>query len=336
MAHPPAVARVLERLTATVRRHEMLLAGETVLVSVSGGPDSVCLLESLHRLRRLFKVDLAVFHLDHGLRPDSGGDAAYVERLAARLELPCTVRHADGAPPRGASVEAWASGQRMHHLAEVRRSLGAERVAEGHTLDDQAETVLLALLRGGGLEAMAGIAPVLGPQVQPLLDTTRAEVEACCRALRLRPRRDPTNEDPSLLRNAIRLRVLPELERATGRGLHASLARTADLLRRDERELAHRAFAAAAELVEDTPDGARIDAGGVLTVGRAIGSRVVRRAIYDLEVVPTEEAIESVLDLAAGRRGRRRDLVGGVVAVRDAEYVLLIRPSDDRPREGQR
>src|SRR6478735_9119139 len=101
---PPAVARVLERITATARDHEMFAPGDLVMVMVSGGPDSTCLLHSLHLLRRLLKIRLVVVHVDHRLRPDSGKDAAYVRRMAAGLKLPLVLRSASGAPARGESV----------------------------------------------------------------------------------------------------------------------------------------------------------------------------------------------------------------------------------------
>src|SRR4029079_12503943 len=182
---PPAVARVLTQATATMRAHRMVEPGELVLVAVSGGPDSVCLLYTLHGLRRLFRVKLAVFHFDHRLREDSAADAAYVRRLAERLGVPFHLRAAEGAPAKGASVEAWATGQRGNAGNDVRREIGASTIAEGHTLDDQAETVLLNLVRGTGIEGLAGIDP-RGPGtgvIQPLLEVTRAQVEAFCRAL---------------------------------------------------------------------------------------------------------------------------------------------------------
>src|SRR5947207_6017515 len=185
---PPAVARVLERVTATVRQHAMFLPGDRVLVAVSGGPDSTCLLHALHRLRRLLRIRLEVFHFDHRLRPDSGKDADYARSQAARLKLPFHLRAAEDRPEPGEAVEAWARARRLGALAGVLRDAPATRAATGHTLDDQAETVRLALARGGGLGAVAGIPPVEGPLVRPLLDVTRAEVEAFARSLRLRPR----------------------------------------------------------------------------------------------------------------------------------------------------
>lgn len=304
----------------------MLLPGQTVLVSVSGGPDSTCLLHALNLLRRLLKVKLAVFHFDHGLRPDSKDDAAYVRRQAARLKVPVYVRQAVAKPPRGASVEHWAREARLAAVSSVIRESGAERVAVGHTVDDQAETMLIAVLRGDGLDGLAGIRPVLGPFVQPLLDTTRDEVEAFCRSMRLRPRQDPTNRDTRLLRNAIRLRAIPAVERATRRSVRAPLARSASLLRTDADELHRRAVEAANELLDDEPDGLVIPAAALASLPRAIGSRVVRLALYRLGALPEMDHVLAVLDLAAGRPGRRRD-IGGLLAERGREYVRLARPS---------
>jgi tRNA(Ile)-lysidine synthase len=329
LRRPPAVARVLERVTATARRHEMFLPGQTVLVAVSGGPDSVCLLYSLWSLRRLFRIRLQVFHFDHRLRPDSGSDAAYVERLAGRLRLPFHLIVADERPPRGASKEAWAHTRRRIAAAYLARDIDAAKIATAHTRDDQAETVLMAALLGSGLGAMAGIDPHVGPFVRPLIEVSREEVEAACRALHLRPRRDPTNRDPGYaLRNAIRLRGLPALERGTGRGVREALARTAALLRDDHHELMRQTWAVWDDVYEETADGARLDAARLVTLPRPVATRIVSQAIFRSGGVAMREAVESVLDLASGRPGRRRDL-SGLKAVRDREYVSLSRSSPE-------
>ena len=338
---PPAVARVLERITATAREHEMFLPSQTVLVSVSGGADSVCLLESLVRLRRLFKIRLEVFHFDHRLRPDSSKDAAYVKRLAERHRLPFHLGMADSKPAKGESIESWARDQRRISSTQVARDVGAERIAVAHTMDDQAETILLALVRGWGLSGLAGIRPVLGRDVQPLLDVRRSEVEACCRALGLRPRQDPTNRDTRYLRNALRHRVIPELERATDRELTPTFARTAALLRADSDLLSYQSDEIARELIDESPDGCSLPAAALLTLPTAIATRVVRRAFALADIGWTEESIDAVLDLAAGRPGRTRHLALGSTARRDQEYVHLSRPSPgddrmDRPRPGKR
>lgn len=334
---PPAVARVLERVTKTAREHQMFEPGDLVLISCSGGPDSVCLLYSLWHLRRLFKIRLAVFHFDHRLRPDSAKDAVYVRKLAERLKLPFHLQAAGDRPGKGRSVEAWATVARRKASVQVRNEIGARSVAEGHTLDDQAETVLLNLIRGSGLEGLTGIDAGRGirSHVQPLIDVERAEVEAFCRALRLRPRRDPMNEDRRFLRAAIRHEVLPILERGTGRGVKGSIARTAELLRRDRDEL----FAATTRAYLDAVDGergsdVRIDVAKLRDLPDPVASRVIRLAAYNLLSTDwaapwTKNAIEAVLDLARGRPGRSRDLPEGLKAVRQKEYVRVSRASPE-------
>jgi len=324
----------------------MFDAGDRVLVACSGGPDSSCLLYCLHHLRRLFKVRLSVFHFDHRLRPDSSKDAEYVRKVTARLRVPFHLRVADSAPARGASVEAWASVSRGNAANAVRKDIRANVIAEGHTLDDQAETVLLNLIRGTGLDGLAGIWPASGQRpylrtVQPLIDVEREEVEAFCRALHLRPRRDPTNLETKYLRNALRLKGIPALERTTGREIKRPIARSAQLLRDDREELWYQAVKARDQVLAGRWSWQHMtfDAAVLRTLPRPIAARALRLAIYqimaDEATAPwTKEATDAVLDLAAGRPGRRRDLPGGLKAAREKGYVRLTRPSPGERREG--
>jgi tRNA(Ile)-lysidine synthase len=338
MRRPPAVARVLHRITATSRAFGMFEAGDLVLMCVSGGPDSVCLAESLVRLRRLLRIRLAVLHVDHGLRRGSEADARYVGRLAARLGL--TFEHVivTGRPARGESVEAWARAQRRVAALAVAHEMGAERIATGHTLDDQAETVLMRALSGAGAAGMAGIPPVLGPWVRPMLDVRREETEAFCRSLGLRPRIDPTNQDPRYLRNAIRLRGLPALERAVGRDVREALARSGALLRDDDEELTRRADEAYAQIARPVPSeggspvvaGVDLRAAALSGLPVSIAGRVILHAAFDLGLSATRADVLAVLDLAGGRPGRRRSLSMGLQARRGRAYVHLARTSSGR------
>lgn len=337
MRRPPAVARVLQRITATSRTFGMFEPGDLVLICVSGGPDSVCLAESLTRLRRLLRIRLAVLHVDHRLRRGSEADARYVRRLAARLGL--TFEHVVvwGRPARGESVEAWARAQRRAAALAVAHEMGAGRIATGHTLDDQAETVLMRALSGAGAAGVAGIPPVLGPWVRPLLDVRRDETETFCRSLGLRPRVDPTNSDPRYLRNAIRLRGLPALERAVGRDVREALARTGALLREDDVELTRRADEAYAQIARPAAVEGSSIVGGVDLRAEAlpalpdpIAGRVILRAVFELGAPATRADVLAVLDLAAGRPGRRRLLSMGLRARRGPKYVHLARTSSER------
>jgi tRNA(Ile)-lysidine synthase len=339
---PPAVARVLERIRATARAHDLFVPSSTVLVACSGGPDSTCLLHALARLRRLFRIRLAVFHFDHRLRPDSDRDASYVRRQAARLRLPFVLREASDRPPPGRSVEAWARMARYAALGQAAGELGADRAALGHTMDDQAETVLLGLVRGGGLEAVGGMdalatVPPLGlTAVRPLLETTRREVEAFCRALRLRPRLDPINRDPRFLRNRLRSEVLPLLEERLDRGLKATLARTAANVREDVDFLESLASEAARRAIAVGEDEVRLDAATLRDLPGPVASRVVRQALRlaataggEWGTDPGAVHVRGVLGLAAGRPGRRLDIPGGLLAVRTKEYVHVARASPE-------
>ena len=326
---PPAVARVLERVTKTAREHEMFEPGDLVLVSCSGGPDSVCLLYSLWHLRRLFRIRLAVFHFDHRLRPDSAKDAAYVRTLAGRLGLPFHLRVAEDAPIKGESVEAWGFGARSRARAQVAEEIGAAKIARAQTLDDRAEWVLICLLAGAGPLGLAGPSPHHGPDVQPLFEVPREDVLAFCRALHLRPRYDPTNEDTSKLRAAIRHEVLPVMERVRRGGARKAIARTAEQVRMIEPLIRQEVDARA--VASDRWDGgfrfavdrihesrfAFIDRISLASEFRVMGHRV------------TEADVEAVIDLARGRSGRRRDLSGGLKAVRQKEYVRVSRASPE-------
>lgn len=334
-ARPPAVARVLERVTGTVRRHALIEPGNRVLLAVSGGADSLCLLHSLHLLRRLLRVRLAVVHVDHGLRPEGAADARYVARAADRLGVPCAVYRVERRPPRGASPEAWLRTQRHRLFGHALRDTESDVLATGHTADDQAETVLAAVIRGGGLESVSGMpprtetGPPSAPVIRPLLEVTREETRAFCRAIRLRPRRDSMNEDRRYLRAAVRHEAIPALERATGRRVVPALVRTADSLRADADYLRSLAADAAGEVLDRRGDERLLAAVRLRELPPPVAARVVLGALREMgsSQAPTHAHVETVLDLARGRPGRRADLAGGLIAVRDRSYVRLSPPS---------
>jgi tRNA(Ile)-lysidine synthase len=311
----------------------MFRPGGRVVVAVSGGADSLCLLHTLVRLRRLFPIEVVCFHFDHRLRKGSERDAAYVRRQAGRLGVPFVLRVAGSKPRKGESVEAWARVARYTALQELAEELGAE-AAVGHTADDQAETVLLALLRGGGLEAVAAMKPVNRPIVRPLLEVTRDETVAFCRALRLRPRQDPMNEDPRFMRAALRHRGIPALEKALGRGVKGSLIRTAALLRTDADFLEELAEKAEPGVVESDGDDVLVRVDALAGLPQALAGRVIRRALLAQGTVPESAHVAAVLGLATARPGASVSLPGALKAKREREYVRLSRSS---PRsEGRR
>lgn len=310
----------------------MFEPGRPAIVAVSGGPDSLCLLHSIVRLERLLDVRPVCFHFDHRLREGSDDDARYVASQARRLGVPFVRRAARTGPARGASVEAWARTERYEALTALVEELGGGAAAVGHTADDQAETVLLALVRGGGLEAVSGMRAVSRPIVRPLLGVTREETVAFCRALRLRPREDPMNDDPSFLRVAIRTRLLPALEASVGRDVRAALVRSAELLEHDADLLEELASAAAiAIIVRREASSADLSAAALRATPAPLAGRVVRDVLYGLGVVPERAHVDAVVALASARPGAVTNLPGGLIGQRTREYVALSRPSPGGP-----
>lgn len=300
MGDPRDVVELVTRIRSTIARRGMLKGGETVLVAVSGGPDSLCLLEALYRLAPALDLALHVAHFDHRLRDGSARDAAFVGRVAARLGLPSTVRAADATNvPKGRSPEEAARDRRYAFLEGTADAIGATRIATGHTLDDQAETVLMRVLAGTGTRGLGGIPPVRGRVVRPLIETRRSETEAFCRSVGLRPRHDLTNADPAFRRNAIRAELLPlVIDRFNARTPEA-LARLADVAR-DEDSLLDELAAAAVE-PEPTRDGVRIPVEQLLALPPALQRRVVRR-VAPLDASHTEMVLDLCREGSTGDR----------------------------------
>jgi tRNA(Ile)-lysidine synthase len=242
------------RMLATIRGRARVPPGSTLLVAVSGGADSVALLDALRRIAPRLRLRLAVAHLNHGIRGRAAdADAAFVRALAKAHKLPCVVGRADVprlARRRGVSLEMAAREARYRFLAAAARRTGADAIATAHTADDQAETILLNLLRGTGAQGLAGI-PYVGTAhgrriVRPLLEATRADVVAYLRRRRLAWREDATNRDPAFLRNRVRHELLPLLEARFNPRVRAALLRAGHIAEAEDawlEDLAGRALA---------------------------------------------------------------------------------------------
>lgn len=222
----------------TARRRRLFGAADHVLVALSGGPDSTALVAALAELRGAGRISaVSALHVDHGLRPGAAEDGDAAARTCADLHV--SFARVRVQVPQG-NVQAQARRERYQALAAEAARAGATRVATGHTRTDQAETVLLRLLRGAGARGLSGIPPRRGAIVRPLLDRSRAEVLAYLRDRGLAWREDPTNASPRYARNRVRHELAPVLA-AIAPAAERAIARSADLLRADERALAARA-----------------------------------------------------------------------------------------------
>ncbi len=250
-ALPDALRRAaLERLIA---------ADDSVLVAVSGGPDSLALLHALDALRgELGLGALAAAHFDHGLRAEaSAADAAFVLGFCDSHGIPCHIGQADVglvARERKIGKQAAARLVRYRFLDAAAAQTGADKIATAHTQDDQAETVLLNVLRGAGLDGLRGIPARRGPYIRPLLGVSRADVLAYCDAHGLIPRCDASNLSLQYTRNRLRLELLPQIERDYNPAVRASLLRLSEIAARDADFLRLQAEAALLGMTLPAPD----------------------------------------------------------------------------------
>lgn len=308
----------------------MLRGGEKVLVAVSGGPDSLVLLDVLWRLQDPFRLRLEVFHVDHALRPDSAAEADYVSRVAETYRLPFRHERVEVKPegPRGRmSPEEAAREARYASLERRMHAGGFDRVALGHQADDRVETLLLRLITGAGPRALASIPPVRGPYIRPLIEIWSKEIEDYLECLPLPPLRDPTNLDLTVPRNRVRHALLPYLESEFNPAVRLSLARTLDLMNEEK----------AAGTIDGAGDGATLATpGGAIELDAyeemppAAQRLLLWRELLALGLRPSFRLVEDLrANVCAGRSGNRMDLPGGWVALREYGRVILLRSEDE-------
>ena len=326
-----------ERVLGFIRRHHLVSGQAVLLVAVSGGQDSVCLLHILARLKEELGIELHIGHLDHQLRgADSEADARYVAGLARRLNIPATIERRDvGAyhAGRSASLEESAREVRYTFLAEVAGSVGADCVAVGHTLDDHAETVLMHIVRGTGTTGLRGLQPISRWQsganslaiTRPLLEVGRQETAEYCRCHKLQPRLDASNLSLSPLRNRLRHELLPLLREYNPRIVEA-LVRTARIAGDDLALLDEVSAQSWETVVRRQGDTFILDKASLLELPAGLQRNLLRRAIgellgnlKDIEARHIEEVL-AALTLSAGRQV---SLPGGLFFSIDYDQYLL-------------
>lgn len=331
----------MEQLEEIFEKECGLIKDRPIIVGVSGGPDSLCLMESL----RQAGYPLLVAYFDHQLRADSHLDARMVEKTAARLMIPCVV---DGADVRGyaaankLSVEEAARALRYRFLFDLARRRGAQAVAVGHTADDQVETVLMHFLRGSGIEGLKGMAyrsvnkmfdPEI-PIVRPLLGVWREQTVVYCAVNGLRARYDASNDSLNFLRNRIRHLLIPNLETYNPKFREAVL-RMSQLMKDDHafvRETIDTAWRATVLAAEK--DFICFDLSLLANCSLGLRRNLIKRAMQTLR--PDAEVTFSVLERAAERinaetASARVDLKSGLRLFREAGRVYVCTAGAELP-----
>lgn len=277
---------LLKKVRKTIEKYSMLKKGDRVLVAVSGGPDSIALLNILYELREEYNLKLMVVHLNHGLRgKESDRDEKFVRRMAERLNLKCySKRIKPGAlKENGVSPEESARRARYKYFEQLIQRLHCDRIALGHNADDQAETVLMRFIRGSGLKGLGGIPPVRkkGMIIRPLIESSRKEIEEFLKTRNITYVIDSTNQSKNFLRNRYRHELIPFIEKNLNPRLKKSLVRMAEIFRRDE-ELINKKIKPRGSFYKKNNEGIVIKLNLFKRLSKGKKLRIIMRVIEDL------------------------------------------------------
>ena len=321
---------MLTKVRKTIKKYDMLRKGDHILVGVSGGADSIALLAVLNRLSPLYGIALTAAHFNHRMRAaESDADEAFVRALCKSLGIALVCRSLEERTrPRGMSVEDFLRRHRYAFFERVRREMGANRVALGHHQGDQAETVLMNIIRGAGLAGLSGIPPVrAGTYIRPLIDCSRREILVFLAAEGLSFVDDSTNTDERFLRNRIRIGLMPELEGRFNPAIRETICRLADVIREENDYISREAQVHVARWWgDDVPKHPfQVPVSELLGLHPALQRRVIleiTRSVSAMESSIGFEHVQAVLDLAVGTKPSGcLHLPGGLLVNRN--YGLL-------------
>ncbi len=330
---------ILSRVEETVKKHYMLYGGERVLVALSGGPDSVCLLHVLNRMKDNWRLRLHALYIDHGLREEAAEEAEFCKELAVELGVGFSSHSIDVkgfAEQEGLGIQEAARILRYRLLEEEAIRQDFDRIATGHHADDQAETILIRLLRGTGPVGLAGIPPVRGKVIRPLIELERWMIEDYLREQGLRYMMDASNLKRDYLRNRVRLDLMPILKRFNPKIVN-SLYRTAQILREENDFIEIKVTKALMRLIS-RKDSERIELflAPMENLERVILRRALMRAINEVKSLRgiSSDHIEDIIDLIYhGKTGSRLYLPDDIRVIKGYSTLTITAKKPERIKE---
>lgn len=316
----------------TIHKFDMMQPGDHVLVAVSGGPDSTALLVCLNTLASNLQIKLSAAHLNHHLRgEESEGDEAFVQKLCAELGISCLSESIDIkelAASRKENLEEAAREARYKFFRQVASRIGADKIALGHTLNDQAETVLMRLIRGSGNEGLVAIRPVLDNFfVRPLLECRRREIVDYLGMRGVAHREDSSNQDLHFLRNRTRIELIPYLEKHYNPQVLEALARHAGIALEISEYVQTQAQKAFESIRSSKPGAVALQISKLLQFHPAIQRMILRYAVEacrgSLRGILARHIEDLRLLCEPGHSGRRIDLPGKLLGMRQFNQLIL-------------
>lgn len=225
-----------DRILQTINKYNLIEFGDKIVLGVSGGPDSVCMLMVLNKLKEKLGFDIVVGHVNHGLRENAKLDEKYVLELTQKLGIKCFVCHAnieEEAKKQKRGIEETGRIIRYNFFEEILKQENANKIAIAHNSNDNVETIIMNIIRGSGLSGLKGIEAISGKYIRPLIETSRTDIEKYCEDKKLNPRHDESNDDNIYTRNKVRNIVIPYIKRELNPNIIETINRLSSITKDD-------------------------------------------------------------------------------------------------------
>ena len=311
---------IFEKVLSTINKHELIQKGDKIVVGLSGGPDSVCLLHILSRLKEELDLEIYAAHLNHQIRGiEAQKDAFYISKLCEEMGITFFIKSInvpEYCEKNGVSIEEGARKLRYEMFYEIKNNTRANKIAIGHNLNDQAETILMRMMRGTGLQGLKGIEYIRdGVIIRPILNIERNDIEEYCKQNKLNPRIDKTNLESIYTRNKIRLELIPYMKDNFNSNIIESIVRMGNSLRSDNDYIESEALIKFKEVSNIKSDSVEINLKPYINLHNSMKVRILRnsikhilgdtnfidqRHIDDIIELEDESKIDKVINLPRG------------------------------------
>ena len=311
---------IFEKVLSTINKHELIQKGDKIVVGLSGGPDSVCLLHILSRLKEELDLEIYAAHLNHQIRGiEAQKDAFYISKLCEEMGITFFIKSInvpEYCEKNGVSIEEGARKLRYEMFYEIKNNTRANKIAIGHNLNDQAETILMRMMRGTGLQGLKGIEYIRdGVIIRPILDIERNDIEEYCKQNKLNPRIDKTNLESIYTRNKIRLELIPYMKDNFNSNIIESIVRMGNSLRSDNDYIESEALIKFKEVSNINSDSVELNLKSYINLHNSMKVRILRnsikhilgdtnfidqRHIDDIIELEDESKIDKVINLPRG------------------------------------
>jgi len=328
---------MLRKAQKTIEKHNMLQKGDKIIAALSGGADSVALLDVLCQLKDRYSLEIYAVHVHHGIRGDEAdADCDFCIKLCKKMGVELFIKQYDIpelAKELGMSEEEAGRHARYEAFDEMCVLLGADKIAVAHNMNDDAETVIMRLCRGTGMKGLCGISPVRDNIIRPLINVSREEIEGYLEERNIPFRTDSTNNEDDYTRNRIRHNILPVLESEVNKGSVINIAKTAEMLAEEDdfiESYANECYEKC--LLSQGEEKIEMDAEKFSSLHSAVRKRVARIAFEKLAgrmKDVTQMHIDSIIDIFLGETGRKFNLPYGIIAEKSYNIAMLKKMSED-------